>query len=1063
VLIFTQMSRMLDVLEIFLNLHGHSYLRLDGATGVDKRQKLMDRFNNDTKVFCFILSTRSGGLGINLTGADTVVFYDSDWNPAMDAQAQDRAHRIGQTREVHIYRLISERTIEENILRKARQRRHLDFLAITAGQFTPEQMYNQDSLREMLTTGVAASVVGGGGAAAEKPAPAVSAKDVEAAFIAMEDDDDVEAMKGAQKENVEEMQEFDDAGGPAAAAEEDEASRSAKGEEGEESGTLGEDELAAYESQLGPDVSTIEAHLRPVERYAFRFRTVQDPFCSLYYISDEQRRREVEADQGEWDVEALEREAAEEEARCLTDGELLATSIDMSPDNIRRLGEVYFKERSRVQAERRRRQMLGTNWERRKDAIGGYPFFYNTDTGEAQWEKPPVLVNRDAVQRAKEEGFGGLPPPVLFKIFSFLRPTPERLGVAMVCRKWCKTARSHDFHKRVIPSGQAVGKGQVGKGVFASLADALAAAGDGETLILDSGNHWVNGDLIMERRVRIMSEGYDPSRTVIELDGSIIWRAWGGLISNVTVRRPRECPDAVGCVRVVGGRLDLSWCHLKNNFGKGASVTVTQGGRLGLFGCQITGSPSSGVLAVRSHLAVCGCELTKNHRAGITLSLATAHILDNRITGTVEGPGLNLLLRARVILQHNDLTGNAKGSIAKVRSKATSAQPNQHDGIIVHPGWKNLVDQAEEDLDSGLIGAASYKLHTATYDKMVEGRGFHAPRVARASLNPRFSSDALDEEGGGEVEDGEIAEEEDGVEAMDEDYVDDEDEEYRPRKKGMATSGEGVTPCKAPSMRIQSREKRKAGSELTPSRPVKVPTPSRPPPPEAFPLPVPDAFPTLEPDPMGKGVVIPRRSGESFPLPLKSEPPGRAEGGGQVLMGDKGLSLLQPPARAPTPTKPPAPGPPASGIAATGVKAPRAMAPFPSPQAAPSPPQPGGVGQQGHDPGRERIAMFDPDSRKKVSGPMRRNLESYLRKNPRLQIYDPARHAHLLAPSPGPDQALGGQHQYPQQGYAQAYDYAQRHPQPPQASRPYPQQRAEVRLRCSVGESAVRSHSPISG
>lgn len=83
VLIFTQMSKMLDILEAFLNLNGHTYLRLDGSTGVDRRQRLMDRFNNDTKMFCMILSTRSGGIGINLTGADTVVFIDSDWNPSM--------------------------------------------------------------------------------------------------------------------------------------------------------------------------------------------------------------------------------------------------------------------------------------------------------------------------------------------------------------------------------------------------------------------------------------------------------------------------------------------------------------------------------------------------------------------------------------------------------------------------------------------------------------------------------------------------------------------------------------------------------------------------------------------------------------------------------------------------------------------------------------------------------------------------------------------------------------------------------------------------------------------
>ena len=77
------------------------------STNVEQRQRMMDRFNRDDKIFAFILSTRSGGLGINLIGADSVIFYDTDWNPAMDAQAQDRAHRIGQTRDVHIYRLVS--------------------------------------------------------------------------------------------------------------------------------------------------------------------------------------------------------------------------------------------------------------------------------------------------------------------------------------------------------------------------------------------------------------------------------------------------------------------------------------------------------------------------------------------------------------------------------------------------------------------------------------------------------------------------------------------------------------------------------------------------------------------------------------------------------------------------------------------------------------------------------------------------------------------------------------------------------------------------------------------
>lgn len=137
-LIFTQMTKMLDILEKFLTYHGFKYLRLDGSTKIDLRQKMMDRFNNDSRIFCFILSTRSGGLGINLTGADTVIFYDSDWNPTMDTQAQDRCHRIGQTRDVTIYRLVSKNTVEVNIKKKADEKREICRLAIDAGDYRPK-------------------------------------------------------------------------------------------------------------------------------------------------------------------------------------------------------------------------------------------------------------------------------------------------------------------------------------------------------------------------------------------------------------------------------------------------------------------------------------------------------------------------------------------------------------------------------------------------------------------------------------------------------------------------------------------------------------------------------------------------------------------------------------------------------------------------------------------------------------------------------------------------------------------------------------------------------------
>nr|GAT49078.1 predicted protein [Mycena chlorophos] len=145
VLIFTQMTRVLDILEMFLSFHGYLYLRLDGATRIEDRQYITERFNADPRVFCFIASSRSGGVGINLTGADTVVFYDSDFNPQMDRQCEDRAHRIGQMRDVHIYRFVSTHTVEEAMLRKANQKRSLDDLVIQKGEFDWRSLLDLDA------------------------------------------------------------------------------------------------------------------------------------------------------------------------------------------------------------------------------------------------------------------------------------------------------------------------------------------------------------------------------------------------------------------------------------------------------------------------------------------------------------------------------------------------------------------------------------------------------------------------------------------------------------------------------------------------------------------------------------------------------------------------------------------------------------------------------------------------------------------------------------------------------------------------------------------------------
>lgn len=215
-LIFTQMTKVLDILEQFLNIHGHKYLRLDGSTKVEQRQILCDRFNVDNRILCFILSTRSGGLGLNLTGADTVIFYDQDWNPAMDKQCQDRCHRIGQTRDVHIYRLVSEHTIEANILRKASQKQMLDDVVIQEGAFTTDYFNNRQG--ELSVQEVAGGLMGEHDAAANAAMDlvlgGVDKTDTRTATKALEqaeDTEDVVAARAAEKEILQDDADFSEA------------------------------------------------------------------------------------------------------------------------------------------------------------------------------------------------------------------------------------------------------------------------------------------------------------------------------------------------------------------------------------------------------------------------------------------------------------------------------------------------------------------------------------------------------------------------------------------------------------------------------------------------------------------------------------------------------------------------------------------------------------------------------------------------------------------------------------------------------------------------------------
>ena len=122
VLLYFQMTRMMDLMEEYLTYRQHKFIRLDGSSKLDDRRDLVHDWQTKPELFVFLLSTRAGGLGINLTAADTVIFYDSDWNPTIDSQAMDRAHRLGQTKQVTVYRLLMRNTIEERMRDRAKQK-----------------------------------------------------------------------------------------------------------------------------------------------------------------------------------------------------------------------------------------------------------------------------------------------------------------------------------------------------------------------------------------------------------------------------------------------------------------------------------------------------------------------------------------------------------------------------------------------------------------------------------------------------------------------------------------------------------------------------------------------------------------------------------------------------------------------------------------------------------------------------------------------------------------------------------------------------------------------------
>ncbi|KAA8529930.1 hypothetical protein F0562_034466 [Nyssa sinensis] len=153
VLIFSQWTSMLDILEWTLDVIGVTHRRLDGSTQVTERQTIVDTFNNDTSIFACLLSTRAGGQGLNLTGADTVIIHDMDFNPQIDRQAEDRCHRIGQNKPVTIYRLVTKDTVDENVYEIAKRKLVLDAAVLESGvEVDNESDLSDMTMGEILST-----------------------------------------------------------------------------------------------------------------------------------------------------------------------------------------------------------------------------------------------------------------------------------------------------------------------------------------------------------------------------------------------------------------------------------------------------------------------------------------------------------------------------------------------------------------------------------------------------------------------------------------------------------------------------------------------------------------------------------------------------------------------------------------------------------------------------------------------------------------------------------------------------------------------------------------------
>mmetsp|Transcript_24167 Transcript_24167/g.54927 ORF Transcript_24167/g.54927 Transcript_24167/m.54927 type:complete len:676 (+) Transcript_24167:647-2674(+) len=573
----------------------------------------------------------------------------------MDAQAQDRAHRIGQTREVHIYRLVTQHSVEENILVKAKQKKQLDFLIMDKGNFNTEEPKSKDDvfsnggLREILTRNrnIPVDSAETPDHATDAPEPAEDV-DLETALAAMEDEEDVQAMLGTRQEIADELREFDDAdvdpspslspddaedhpADPDAIAAEEAESETQTPGSGPNAPADGDEDLdrdgEPWHPKEGVDLDALAASLRPIERYAIQFRQKVVLYYSPFYLREQARAEMLEdLDDDDVDTEEVENRARDEEFRALHEGDICFS--DPAPADLPRHCRLYACEKMRLKADKKRRRLTGKNWEVLIDGKTQKPFWQNSDTGEAIWDTPKVILELEAEKLARTHNWNALMMKPLLNIMGYLVPFPDRINCGKVSKQWATAAHHNSFVRHVYPveMGPAIESLKLDAAHYRTIDEAMQDALPGDTLELGDGHYWLRDGLAIDFPLRIVGDERDPTNVVLELSGSVEWRGGGGWIEGVTFRRPRvSILDQSSIFLLKNGSCNIVH-SIMNNAGSMGTVLKCHRSTLKMLDVTLRGEGSTRVSSCgvdiedHSNLTLTKCRINNNSCTGLRSS-----------------------------------------------------------------------------------------------------------------------------------------------------------------------------------------------------------------------------------------------------------------------------------------------------------------------------------------------------------------------------------------------------------------------------------------------------------